>query len=73
MAYGFPAFEGNYTGSPHVGADLATSSRDYRVGWRLTPEAENTPDFSLDLAANRAENNWGAPDHGVGVEIITRW
>ena len=73
MAYGFPAFGDNYTGSPHVGADLADNSRNYRLGWRLTPEASNTPDFELGIVANRKEYRREAPDHGAGFEIATRW
>ena len=36
-AYGFPAFGGRFTGSPHVGFGFATGARDYSVGWRLAP------------------------------------
>ena len=73
MAYGFPAFGENYTGSPYVGADLATYSRNYRLGWLLTPEASSTPDFSFDIVASRAEYSREAPDHAAGFEIATRW
>ena len=36
-AYGMPAFSGRFTGSPHVGLDLASNTRNYSLGWRLTP------------------------------------
>ena len=71
-AYGFPAFGGRWTGSPHVGLGLATGARDYSVGWRLTPEA-NAPDFSFGLRATRRESDAQAPEHTVGVEITARW
>ena len=31
-AYGFPAFSGRFTGSPHMGLGLATGARDYSLG-----------------------------------------
>ena len=50
-AYGFPAFGGRFTGSPHVGLGLATGARDYSVGWRLAPETATTQDLSFGLRA----------------------
>ena len=73
MAYGLPAFGDNYTGTPHVGADFTDNSRNYKLGWRLTPEATNTPDFELGIVANRNEYGGEAPEHGAGFEIATRW
>ncbi len=72
-AYGFPAFGGRWTGSPHVGLGLATGARDYSVGWRLTPEAANAPDMSFGLRATRQETDTAEPEHTVGVEITARW
>ncbi len=71
-AYGFPAFGGRWTGSPHVGLGLATAARDYSLGWRLTPEA-NAPDFSFGLRATRRESDTDAPEHTVGFEATARW
>ena len=81
-AWGFPAFSGRFTGSPHVGLGLATGARDYSVGWRLTPAAPSTgsgqananaPDISFGLKATRRENDWTEPEHSVGFEAIARW
>ena len=72
-AYGFPAFGGRWTGSPHVGLGLATGARDYSLGWRLTPEARNAPDLSFGLRATRRESDAQAPEHTIGVEITARW
>ena len=72
-AYGFPAFGGRWTGSPHVGLGLATAARDYSLGWRLTPEAANAPDLSFGLKATRRESAAQTPEHTVGVEITARW
>ena len=72
-AYGFPAFGGRWTGSPHVGLGLATSARDYSLGWRLTPEAANAPDMSFGLRATRRESDTAEPEHTVGVEVTARW
>ena len=73
-AYGFPAFGGRWTGSPHVGLGLATSARDYSVGWRLTPAANaNAPDVSFGLRATRRESDTAQAEHTLGVEITARW
>ncbi len=71
-AYGFPAFGGRWTGSPHAGLGLATSARDYSLGWRLTPET-NAPDLSFGVKASRRETDTDAPEHMVGFEVRARW
>ena len=73
-AWGFPAFSGRFTGSPHVGLGLATGARDYSLGWRLTPAANaNAPDISFGLKATRRENDGTVPEHTVGFEAVARW
>ncbi len=72
-AYGFPAFGGRWTGSPHMGLGLATATRDYSLGWRLTPEAANAPALSFGLRATRRESDTAQAEHTVGVEITARW
>ena len=72
-AYGFAAFGGRFTGSPHVGMGLSTGARDYSVGWRLSPEAATAPDLSFGLKAMRRESDAQAPEHMVGFEITARW
>ena len=73
-AYGFPAFGGRWTGSPHVGLGLATAARDYSVGWRLTPAANvNAPDLSFGLRATRRESDTAQAEHTLGVSITARW
>ena len=73
-AYGFPAFSGRFTGSPHVGLGLATGARDYTLGWRLSPAANaNAPDVSFGMKATRRESDTAAPEHTVGFEAIARW
>ena len=71
-AYGFPAFGGRFTGSPHAGLGLAAGSRDYTIGWRLTPEAD-APDRSFSLKATRRESDTAKASHTVGVEYTARW
>ena len=71
-AYGFRAFSGRFTGSPHVGLGLATGARDYSLGWRLTP-ARNAPDVSFGIRATRRESDAAAPEHTLGLEINARW
>ncbi len=72
-AYGFPAFGGRFTGSPHVGLGLATGARDYSLGWRLAPEAATAPDISFGLRATRRESDTQAAEHTVGFEVRARW
>ena len=72
-AYGFPAFGGRWTGSPHVGLGLATGARDYSLGWRLVPEAANAPDLSFGLKATRRESDAAQAEHTVGFEATARW
>ena len=74
-AYGFPAFSGRFTGSPHVGVGLATGARDYTLGWRVAPEAgANAPNLSFGVRATRRESDALAPpEHAAGFEVIGRW
>ena len=74
-AYGFSAFGGRFTGSPHVGLGLATGARDYTLGWRLEPaaNADNALDLSLGVKATRREGDAAAPEHALGVELGARW
>ena len=73
-AWGFPAFSGRFTGSPHVGLGLATDARDYSLGWRLTPAANaNAPDISFGVKGMRRESGWAEPEHTLGLETTLRW
>ena len=73
-AYGFPAFGGRFTGSPHVGLGLATATRDYTLGWRLAPAANaNAPDLSFGAKAMRRESETAQPEHSIGFEATFRW
>ena len=80
-AWGFPAFGNRFTGSPHAAVGLATRTRDYTVGWRLTPAAAPSagaaqaaaPDLSFGLRATRGESDTAAREHRVGIEVRARW
>ncbi len=72
-AWGFPAFDGRFTGSPHMGLGLATGARDYTLGWRLIPEAATAPNLSFGLRATRRESEGARPEHTVGVEFSASW
>ena len=72
-AYGFPAFGGRFTGSPHLGVGLGAGMRNYSLGWRLTPEATSTTNFVVDLTATRQERDAAIPVHTVGLEIMAQW
>ena len=72
-AYGLPVLGGRFTGSPHLGLGLATDTRDWTLGWRLTPEAASAPDLSLALKATRRESDNAPPEHAIGVELRAAW
>ena len=72
-SYGFPVFGGRFTGSPHVGLGLATGTRDYSLGWRLTLEGASAPVLSLGVKATLRESDTGTPEHRVGIELRVRW
>ncbi len=71
-AWGFPAFGGRFTGSPHVGVGLAAGARDYTLGWRLVPETTQSA-LSLALQATRRELDAAQTAHTVGLEVTTQW
>ena len=72
-AWGVPVLKGRFTGSPHAGLGLAPGARDYRLGWRLTPQAATAPDLSLGVTATHRESDTTDPEHRVGVEATIRW
>ena len=72
-AWGFPAFGGRYTGSPHAGLGLTDTTRDTTLGWRLTPAGPEAPDLSLGILATRHESEGMASEHRIGVEAAVRW
>ena len=72
-AWGFPAFGGRYTGSPHAGFGLSDTARDYTLGWRLAPQGRTALDLSFGVKATRRESADASPEHGVGVEAGVRW
>ena len=73
-AYGFPAFGGRFTGSPHAGLGLATGSRGWTLGWRLKPAANaDAPDLGLGLTATRRESEGATDEHRVAVQVGMSW
>ena len=72
-AYGFPAFSGRYTGSPHAGMGISGDTRDWSVGWRLTPESGSAADLSFGVKATRRETDDTVPENIFGFEASLRW
>ncbi len=72
-AYGLPALGGRFTASPHAQVGLAPDTRDYTLGWRLTPHAATAPDLTVGLRATRHEPASTPPVHTLGVEATVRW
>ena len=74
VGYGLSAFGGRFTGTPELGFGLSESGRDYRLGWRLTPEGGNAGSFEFSLEATRREAATGeGAEHGMGVRATMRW
>ena len=72
-AWGFPAFGGRFTGSPHAGWGLTDTARDATLGWRLARAGPGAPDLALDLTATRRESEDAASEHRIGIEATMRW
>ena len=75
LGYGLALFGDRLTGTPSLGVGLSDNTRDYRIGWRLTPAAPGGPAFEVGLDATRREaaNDNGAAEHGVGFRLTARW
>ena len=75
LGYGVALSGNRFTGTPNLGFGLSDSTRDYRIGWRLTPAAPGGPGFEVGLDATRREaaNDNGAAEHGVGFRLTARW
>ena len=48
-------------------------TRDYRLGWRLTPAASGDTGFEVSLDATRREAANDDADHGVMLRSRLRW
>ena len=70
--YGMPAFNGRFTGSPHIGLGLDGDTTDIELGWRMTPLTYNK-NLSLGIQATRLTQEQTAPKHWFGVEARVRW
>ena len=75
LSYGFLAFGDRFTLTPELGLGLYNSGRDYRIGWSLTRLAETgSLELSFDVTRRESINNDGAaPEHGVQLELNTRF
>ena len=75
LGYGLAAFGGRFTGKPNVGFGLTDTAREVRIGWRLTPAAQDRSGFELNLDAIRRESadDDEPPEHGVMLRGALRW
>ena len=71
-AYGVPILGGRFIGSPNMGLGLATGSREYSLGWKVTPE-RHAPDLSFGVRATRTESDALLPAHAIRFETVFRW
>ncbi len=71
-AYGFSAFGGRFTASPHAEVDFTERARDYALGWRFVPH-KVASDLAFGIKATRREAEALAPVHVFGIEATVRW
>ncbi len=71
-AYGVAAPGGRYVSSPYMGLGLGAGTREYTLGWKITPEP-NAPDVSFGLRTTRTESDSASAHHDVRFEAIARW
>ena len=73
LGFGLPLFDGGFTGTPNLGIGFSETSRDYRVGWRLTSARRGDPGFQVDLDATRREAADADAEHGLMLRGTIRW
>ena len=73
LGYGIALFGGGFTGTPHLGFGLSDTSRDYRLGWRLTSARRGDPGFEIGLDATRREAANADAEHGLMLRGTIRW
>ena len=73
LGYGIALFGGGFTGTPNLGIGLSDTSRDYRLGWRLTSARPGDPGFEIGLDATRREALGADAEHGVMLRGAIRW
>ncbi len=73
LGYGIALFGGGFTGTPNLGIGLSDTSRDYRLGWRLTSARKGDPGFEFGLDATRREAASADAEHGVMLRGAIRW
>ena len=73
--YGLPLFGGRVNGTPNLGLAVSDGgARDWRIGWRFDPAAQDDPGFEVNLdAMRRVAANDGTPQHGVLLSGAVRW
>ena len=73
LGYGIALFGGGFTGTPNLGIGLSDTSRDYRLGWRLTSARPGDPGFEIGLDATRREALGADAEHGLMLRGTIRW
>jgi len=71
-AYGFSVFSDRFTASPYVGLGVAQGTRDYAVGWRLTPKRD-APDLSLEVKSTQSVSDTSDSEHAIRINISAHW
>ena len=74
VGYGVPVLGGALTGTPNAGIGVSEGTRDYRLGWRITPSAAGAARFEINLDATRREGSLSsAAEHGVLLHGRMNW
>ena len=56
LGYGFPAFADQFTGIPWAGFGLSEHTRNWSLGWRLSPAGRHASNLRFDIEVQRREN-----------------
>ena len=73
IGYGFDAFDGRYTATPHLGLALGNAGRELRLGWRLAERVSSGLAFELAVQATRREPAGGEADPEHGIALGASW
>ena len=75
LGYGFSVFGDRFTSMPELGLGLSDSTREYRLGWRLTLVQHGSNALELGIEASRREsaNDDADAEHSVGFSVNARW
>ena len=76
VGYGLAVFDGRFTGTPEFGLGISDGSREYRIGWRLSPVGGGIGpfgSFGIHVEAVREVPSRGESESRFGVVLEARF